>query len=172
MRVPFRSAQLYAACSAATSGGLVLAAATSPRRTVRRGRILRYKIRIRSAVKQAERKHSAGEGQGAAPILSLRVVLPAGLRYVKSGTSPPIMRYDTQGRKEKLWPVEADGGLLTWENIGATGRDFMVKARVDSTAVPGTLLTFSAQLFELVPVGSSDTPACPQSARNVTMTVI
>lgn len=32
-------------------------------------------------------------------------------------------------------------------------------------------LTFSAQLFESVPVGSSVLPACPQSAPNVTLTV-
>lgn len=164
---------MYAACSTATSGGLVLTTATSPRRTVRPGRIIRYRVRVRSAVKKArQRKHSAAGGQGAGPTLNLRVALPARVRYIQSSTFPALMTYNSRGRKSKLQPVQADGGLLTWEDIGPTRRDFKVKVIVDSTVAPGTLLPFSAQVFEVVPVGDSVAPTCPRLAPNVTVAVI
>lgn len=168
------SAQLYAVCSAATSGGLTLATATSPRRVVRPGRTVRYKVSLRPATKQPKAKATSQAAGG--PTLNLRVALPAGVRYMQSTTSPPLLAYSAGGRKAKRQPVLAnDSAVLTWEDIGVTckGRDFVVKVRVDSAIASGTPLTFSAQLFESVQVGAgtSAVPACPRSAPNATVTV-
>ena len=174
------SAQLYRVCSAATSGGLALASAPQLRRVVRPGRTVQYKVRVRSTTKtkkQAKPKGSGTGGQAAGPTLNLRIVLPLGARYVKSTTFPPLLVSDTQGRKMKRQPVQEADGLLTWEDIGSPtthkGRVFKVKVRVDKTAESGTLLSFSAQLFESIPVGGGGNvvPACPRSAPNVTLTV-
>ncbi len=173
------SAQLYRVCSAATSGGLDLVAVTQPRRVVRPGRTLRYKVRVRPAktMKKAKRKESGAGGQATGPVLNLRLVLPPGVRYLKSITSPPLLASDAPGRKVRRQPVQAADGMLTWEDIGSPtthkGWVFKIKARVDITAASGTLLAFSAQLFESVSVGGegSVVPACPRSAPNVTLTV-
>lgn len=166
-------------CSAATSGGLALVAATQPRRVVRPGRTVQYKVRVRPTkmMKKAKRKESGAGGQAAGPVLNLRLVLPPGARYLTSITSPPLLASDAPGRKVRRQPVQAANGMLTWEDIGLPttykGRVFKVKARIDIMAASGTLLTFSAQLFESVPVGGggSVVPACPRSAPNVTLTV-
>ncbi len=173
------SAQLYAVCSAATSGGLVLSAATKPRRMARPGRTIRYKVSVRPAatkqakVKGTKAKVPSGSQSAAGPTLNLRVALPAGVRYMRSSTYPPLLTHDARGRKARRQPVQADGGLLTWENVGPMpkGRTFKVRVRVDSVIAPGTLLTFSAELFESVQVGENALPACPQSSPNVMVTV-
>jgi hypothetical protein len=131
-----------------------------PRRTVL------YKVHVRPATKHAITRKAAGL------ILNLRVVLPAGVHYVKSKTVPQLYASNSSGRKAKSKPVLSDGSMvLTWEDIGAK-RSFEVKTRVDNAVARGTQLTFSAQLFESVQVGPEASPACPRSAPNVTVTVV
>lgn len=148
---------------------------TRPRRVVRPGRTVAYKVSIRPVTKQKGKAKAKANG-AAGPNLNLRVVLPIGVRYMKSGTRPSFLTYyDAQGRKARRQPVQSnDSMVLTWENIGATHRTFKVKARVDSAFASGTQLTFSAQLFESVTVGAGSipVPACPQPAPNVTVTVV
>lgn len=164
---PLHSAQLYAVCSAETSGGLELGATAKPMRRVRAGNILRYTVTIRSAAKQAKTKTKA-----AGPTLNLRVALPAGVHYVRSSTRPWLLMRSSWGGQREIEPVLTDNGaLLTWEDIGAT-RKIKVKVHVGSNIAAGTPLTFSAQLYESVQVGSNVAPACAQSAPNVTVMVI
>jgi hypothetical protein len=142
---------------------------------VRAGRTVRYKVSVRPNAKQGK----AMTDQTAGPTLNLRVVLPAGVHYVQSYTSPPLLAYGARGRKIKRQPVEAGGGLLTWEDIGSAPashkgrRAFVVKVRINATIASGTPLTFSAELYESVQVGAGNVvPACPQSAPNVTVTIV
>lgn len=169
---PLNSAQLYAVCSAATRGSLVLATATSPRRVARAGCTVVYKVNVcRTKAKELGKTKAVG---AAGPTLNLHVVLPTGVRYMKSSTTPLLRTHDAQGRKIKPQSVQADGRVLTWEDIGLNRRTVKVKVRVEPTVAPGTILTFSAQLFESVTVGagSNPVPACPESAPDATVTVV
>eukprot|EP00624_Nannochloropsis_granulata_P005654 evm.model.NODE_40385_length_66094_cov_35.488079.2 len=128
-------------------------------------------------MKKAMRKESGAGGQAAGPVLNLRLVLPPGANYLRSVTSPPLLASDATGHKMRRQPVQAANGILTWEDIGSPtrhkGQLFKVKARIDKMVASGTLLTFSAQLFESVPEGGgiNVVPACLRSAPNVTLTV-
>ena len=169
------SAQIFAVCSAATTGGLALKTWTVPRHKVHAGRIVRYKVSIRPTTKYAKAKKASAGAQAAAPILNLRVTLPADVKYISSVTSPSLYALGLSGRKIKRQPVQSNNSMvLTWEDIGATrkGRTFKVKTRVDSATASGTLLTFSAQLYESVQVGSGFDPACAVSASDVTLPVV
>lgn len=86
----------------------MLATATSPRRVVRPGRTVVYKLGVRPVTKQ-KGKASAKATSAAGPTLNLRVVLPPGVRYMKSATSPSLWAYGARGRKAKRQPVQADG---------------------------------------------------------------
>jgi hypothetical protein len=173
---------MFAACSPATRGGLMLAVKTHPKRVVKPGRIVRYKLKVYPAT---TKNKTGGEtavkpkasNTSSASTLNLRVVLPTGVTYIKSKTSRPSYSPEGSGRKvTKLRPiVEEDGLQLTWEDIGATllkACKFKVKVRVDPDAARGTVLPFSAYLFESVAVGSNALPACPQPFPNVTVTVV
>lgn len=173
---------MYAACSSATTGGLVLASKTSPRRMARPGRILNYKVRLTPAVRAKgvakTKKGALTSGSGSSTILSLRVMLPTGVRYVKSSVSPPLLTTGAKHRRKvkRTATLDNSGLLLTWEDLRATpapkGRTFKVTVRVDSYLVSGTALTFAAEVFETVSVGGTGIVACPRAAPNATSMVM
>lgn len=140
---------------------------------MRAGRAVLYTVKIRPTTKTTKDGIAKGRvgGQDAGSTLNIRVVLPARVRYVQSKASPPLLAYSARGRKMRRQPVQADGGLLTWEDIGPKRRKFRVKVIVNSDVAPGTLLPFSAYLFEAVPLGQEGTTvqACPLLAPNATL---
>ena len=153
---------------------------TSPRTRVRPSRYVRFTVGLRQTTKSTSKVQKGTAPAGQTPTLALRVSLPAGVRYVKSAVHPKLK--GTSKRNKVVLPtLNETARIVTWENVGMSASDggkpskrkFRITVLVDSSVMAGTVLSFGAELFELVPVGAQATtvPACPRVAPNATVVV-
>lgn len=173
-----RSAQLYAACSVATTGALTMRTRATPQHGVKRGKLARYTVKL---TRTATKGKTSAATTGSAPTMGLRIYLPAGVRYTRSSVFklPRVngMYPNITGPVQP--PVDLDARTLTWSHIGmsASGlggpvsRKVKVSVRVDNTVPVGSVLQFMAELFEEVRVGNVGLPACRRTS-NATVKVI